>query len=883
MDRVRAPLELTWAGLEWTFEEPMFLWALLAIVPAVALTFLSRAWISRAARFGSLAQRALLIGLLCLAGAESSVLRPSDRVCVSVLTDVSDSMDAGSFDKGKALAQELQENKRDRDIVQWVVFGERAEDVSAELLGGHLDLSQARARVGATATHLASALEVAAGVQSPDCEPRIAIVSDGQVTRGDASAALLGGRTAGGSRAPRVAWVPLEESGDVDAGVAGFTLPEQVRIKESFDCAVRLSATGKVRGRLLLRATSGDDKEQTFERDLELSEGEISEVFSLKAETQGELEIEARWVPETPDRFEQNDRAQIVMPILGPPSVLLVDSGLKEADALKRAIEAQSFEVDVRSARDVPESPEDLEKYAFVILSDLPRGSLSSRTARALEEMVRGGGGLLVTSGPRGRAGMRGSPLENILPLRAEGTDEERTAGVAMVLAIDRSGSMSGGPLEMAKAACRATLGTLEPTDLLEVIAFDSRPSRAVPMQPARLRASMDASIARIQAGGGTEILSTLDMAYQDLLRARARKKHIVLLTDGNADTDGIYDVASAAFADGITVTSVGLGPGVNEALLRTIAEAGGGRYHAVSDAALLPRIFVREAELTMQEEVKPERFSISVFEEAPFLKGTGVSRAPLLRGIESMRPRSFPARVLLGVDTGQPLLAVMPVGLGHTLVWASDFKGGWGSDFMRWAGFPKFMGQLIRAHQRSDSSDLWPLELRFEDDDLVARFDAQDEEGFDNSITSRLSVFRADAKQAALGESVTAPFELKGPGHYEARVPLPDFGSFFVRATHLSQKKSRSARSFQAALRPYPEEYVDLGRGRSHSGISTETDLNVSGLLELPSSQGKTRVALRDWLLSGAAIVLALEVLLRRLGAGKARRLLTRRVTGPY
>src|SRR5690606_28444921 len=112
----------------------------------------------------------------------------------------------------------------------------------------------ARARVGATATHLASALEVAAGVQSPDCEPRIAIVSDGQVTRGDASAALLGGRTAGGSRAPRVAWVPLEESGDVDAGVAGFTLPEQVRIKESFDCAVRLSATGKVRGRLLLRA-----------------------------------------------------------------------------------------------------------------------------------------------------------------------------------------------------------------------------------------------------------------------------------------------------------------------------------------------------------------------------------------------------------------------------------------------------------------------------------------------------------------------------------------------------------------------------------------------------------------------------------------------------
>ncbi len=879
---MKEPLELTWAGLSWTFEEPRFFWSLLVIVPVLALTVLSRAWISRAARFGSAALRTLLIALLCLAGAESSVLWPSERVCVSVLTDVSDSMDAAAFDKGKALARELHEKKRERDTVQWVVFGERAEDVSAELREGGLAFSEARARVGATATHLASALEVAAGVQSPDCEPRIAIVSDGQVTRGDASAALSGARPpASSSRAPRVTWVPVEEERAVDAGVNGFSLPEQVRLKERFDCTVRLSATGSVRGRLLLSAATGD-KEQTFERDLELSEGEVSEVFSLEAETQGELEIEARWAPETPDRFEQNDRARIVLPILGPPSVLLVDSGLKDTEALRRAIEAQSFEVDVRSPREVPESQEQLEKYAFVILSDLPRGSLSSRATRALEGMVRGGGGLLVASGARGRAGLRGSSLENILPLRAEGTDEERTAGVAMVLAIDRSGSMSGGPLEMAKAACRATLGTLEPTDLLEVIAFDSRPSRAVPMQPARLRASMDASIARISAGGGTEILASLDMAYQDLLRAHARKKHIVLLTDGNADSDGIYEVASAAFADGITVTSVGLGPGVNEALLKTIAEAGGGRYHAVSDAAMLPRIFVREAELTMQEEAKPERFSISVFDEASFLRGTGVSRAPLLRGLESMRPRPFPARVLLGVDTGQPLLAEMPVGLGHTLVWASDFKGAWATDFLRWGGFPKFIGQLIRAHQRSDSSEVWPLELSFGDDELIASFDAQDEEGFDNSITSRLSVSRADTKEEAERESLTAPFELRGPGRYEARVELPEYGSFFVRATHLSQKRSRAARSFQAALRPYPEEYVELGRGRAHSGISTESDLDVSGLLEPPISRTITRVELRDWLLSGAAILLAFEVLVRRLGGQRARRL-TGRVAGPY
>lgn len=878
---MRAPLELTWAGLEWTFEEPRFFWALLAVVPLVALALSSRAWISPAARFGSSALRALLVGTLCLAGTGSSVVRPSERVCVSVLTDVSDSMEASSFEKGKALARELIEKKRDGDTVQWIAFGERAEDVSGELSGSGLDLAGARARVGVARTNLARALELAASAQSPDCEPRVAIVSDGQATRGDASAALANarcpedGRGCGSSRAPSVTWVPVEERGAVDVSVVGFSLPGQVRVRERFDCVVRLRATGSARGRLLLRAPSGD-KEQIFERSLELSSGDVSEVFSLEASVQGELEIEASWLPEVPDRFEENDRARIVAPILGPPSVLLVDSGQNEVEALKRALVAQSFEADVRSPRDVPPSQQQLEKYAFVILSDLPRGSLSPAVERTIEEVVRAGGGLLVASGARGRGGLRGSSLERILPLRAEGTDEERTAGVAMVLAIDRSGSMSGAPLEMAKAACRATLGTLEPSDLLEVIAFDSRPSRAVPMQPARLRASMDASIARIQAGGGTEILASLDMAYQDLLRARARKKHIVLLTDGNADTDGIYEVASAAFADGITVTSVGLGPGVNEALLRTIAEAGGGRYHAVADAAMLPRIFVREAELTMQEEAKQERFSIAVFEEASFLKGTGVSRAPLLRGVEPTRPRPFPARVLLGVDTGQPLLAEMPVGLGHTLVWTSDFKGAWATDFLRWGGFPKFIGQLVRAHQRSDSSEIWPLEVRFDDDELIASFDAQDDSGFDNSITSRLSVSRADTKEEAERKSLTAPFELKGPGHYEARVPLPELGSFFVRATHLSQKQARTASSFQAAVRPYPEEYVDLGRGRAGSGISTESDraLDVNALLEPPISRTKTRVELRDWLLSGAAILLALEVLMRRLGVRGAGRL---------
>src|SRR5690606_5795846 len=187
---------------------------------------------------------------------------------------------------------------------------------------------------------------------------------------------------------------------------------------------------------------------------------------------------------------------------------------------------------------------------------------------------------------------------ERILPVTMDSQKEREVPGVAMALVIDRSGSMTGLPLAMAKEACSATVGVLDPNDLIEIIAFDSRPTRFVKMQPARYRSRIESSVATILPGGGTEIFESLDMAYQDLAATEARKKHIILLTDGNAASDGIYELASAAFAEGITITTVGLGGGVNRALLSMISEAGGGRFHAAEDPSRLPRIFTRETEL---------------------------------------------------------------------------------------------------------------------------------------------------------------------------------------------------------------------------------------------------------------------------------------------
>ena len=92
-------------------------------------------------------------------------------------------------------------------------------------------------------------------------------------------------------------------------------------------------------------------------------------------------------------------------------------------------------------------------------------------------------------------------------------------------------------------------------------------------MTPAKHRARIQSDIARIQAGGGTEIFRALDAAYQALVdHARARES-----TSSCSPTARRRRTASAISCRrwrprASRVTTVGLGGGVDESLLRMIA-----------------------------------------------------------------------------------------------------------------------------------------------------------------------------------------------------------------------------------------------------------------------------------------------------------------------
>jgi hypothetical protein len=370
--------------------------------------------------------------------------------------------------------------------------------------------------------------------------------------------------------------------------------------------------------------------------------------------------------------------------------------------------------------------------------------------------------------------------------------------------------------MEMAKQACVATANTLQPDDLISVIAFDSQPTRYVKMQPARYRSRIQNDILRIQPGGGTEIFASLDMAYQDISAVEARKKHVILLTDGNARSEGIYDLVTSMLAENITVTTVGLGTGINDELLRMIADAGGGRYHSVPDPNSLPRIFTREAELISKEAVVEDWFPVRRVANAQFLRGINIGSAPLLRGYVSTTLKPPPAELILASDRGEPILARWRVGLGWSLAWTSDVKNNWAVDWLRWPEYGRFWAQLVREHMRGERRRELPMEVHVEDDEIVATVQSlTDDERFDSSFESVLRV-RPGKVRGATGkpeEPKEVPFLLKAPGLYEARVRAPGFGSFVLDARHLRREEDGVLRpagvSYGHAALPYPREYA--------------------------------------------------------------------------
>ncbi len=687
-----------------------------------------------------------LIVLAIAAGLAAPRLRlRSSQVFVLATYDTSRGIGLQAQEQGEAFRQEL------REAAGSIGFGELSFPHEAECGPGNLATAVASARAMIPA----------------DRVPRMLIMTDGNRLGEDSLAVAEGAGCA-------IDVVPLGPP-EHEVYVAAVETSGTIRQGESFFADVVVQSLHNDMGRLIL----GIDEIQPLEREVTLEPGQNRFRFRGLAGPGPTVRLSAHIVG-CRDTLPENNTAASIVYVLPRPRVLLVDSQPRLAEALREALEAsEAFEVTLGRPESIPKRLDQLLEYDLVIVSNVPAAGLSKDQLTALHRYVHdNGGGLIVVGGNRAfTAGdYGGTPIETMLPVEAYVKPDKPKPTLAMLLVLDRSGSMQGAPIELARQAARQAVGKLGPLDQVGIIAFEDRVHWIVPLQPFTDPEQVIDRIGAITAGGGTNIAPAFDQAHLALRGAVADRKHIILLSDGISHPADFHTIARRIAEDGITVSTVGVGDEASEQFLSDIADLASGQAYFCAKPADMPSIFEADVIAAGKHGITEEPFQPAVVSPARMLAGFDPAAAPPLLGYVDTRTKPG-SQLVLTSPAGDPLLAWWRYGRGVSMAFTSDVHNRWAAAWHRWQGFGPFWVKLARQAVRVDPLGRFRPAVALRGGRAMVALDAVDREGrWLNGADVRISVLGPGGRRV---EPVAC--ELIEPGRYAASVPAEVAGDYHV------------------------------------------------------------------------------------------------------
>ena len=275
-------------------------------------------------------------------------------------------------------------------------------------------------------------------------------------------------------------------------------------------------------------------------------------IFRDKAIQPGTHQYTVRVAGTETDPVSENNTAKILVGIEGFRPILHAtttsDSGLA------RLLQAGGLDVRTAPPSAYRWSLDELSGYSAVLIENVLATEIGLHGMENLAVWVKEtGAGFMMTGGEHayGPGGYFRSPLEPIMPVSMELRREHRKLSLAIVVAMDRSGSMSmtvgGGrtKMQLANLATAEVFDMLSPMDEFGVVAVDSSPHIIVDLAPVENRSHVRSDILRIGSqGGGIFIYEALSAAATMLLKAQAGTRHIILFADA-ADSRNPDDTAS--------------------------------------------------------------------------------------------------------------------------------------------------------------------------------------------------------------------------------------------------------------------------------------------------------------------------------------------------
>ena len=589
---------------------------------------------------------------------------------------------------------------------------------------------------------------------------------------------------------------------------------------------------------------------------IQLTADQVARVgFDVPMEVSGPTVWQAEIVPEQ-DRYAINNTAECIVTVRGDARVLAIHKQAHELRPFARALQQQGFSLDVREPSGLPRELNKLLEFDAVILSNVAATEISMRQQQMLQRYVTDFGGGLAMMGSENSFGLGGyykSPVEQVLPLISRFEKEREKPSLAMALVIDKSGSMEGMPIMLARQAAKATVELLSPRDQIAVVAFDGSSYIVSEMRNATDIESIKIAIDGIGAGGGTFMYSGMIDARNLLQSSVAKIKHMIVLSDGQtqaADHEGLV----AELADmGVTVSTVGLGPGADQALLSRLAEQGRGRFYHTLDPASVPQIFTRETMHASRSAIKEDLTMPVQVTDHPTLAGYETTQLPFVLGYVMTQPRPA-SQVVLATEAGDPLLAVSRFGLGVGMAYTSDMTQAWGGEWLAWEDCGIFWAQVLRFLARKSPPQGIMASATVEDERWVVDIKALDER--DAPLTDLVWDAKLIDEQ---NQSENVAVRTVGLGRYQTRLPLQGHDQLTLRL-HASYEDALRVLHYQ---RPYPAEYA----------LYRQPDAGVERLLPFETNAVRAdlqpvgrRRSMQPLLVLGAITALLGSVLLRRI-----------------
>lgn len=583
------------------------------------------------------------------------------------------------------------------------------------------------------------------------------------------------------------------------------------------------------------------------------------------------------------DPIPENNSARVLISINGAKPLLLVtanpDSSLDKF-LMKSGIKVRSS---------LPEynlwTLEELSRYSGIILENVPANDIGLHGMKILSGWVSEmGDGLMLTGGKNsfGPGGYFKSPLEEILPVSLELRSEHRKLSLALVIVLDRSGSMSmtasfgRTKMDLANTASAEVVKMLTHMDELGVLAVDTQPHVIAPLQTIKNKDALIDSIMSIQSmGGGIYVYDGLNAAAEMLSKSEAKTRHIILFSDASdSEKPGqLWELLPKCRKANITVSVIGLGHETDQdaEILKDIARMGEGRIFFTQNAEDLPRLFAQDTFAVTRSAFVDEPVMIKAQPGLHAITGLAFDFPAPIGGYNLCYARpNIELAATTQDEYSAPYIAAWNAGIGRVLCFTGEIDGEYTGEIGKWKDYGSLITSMVRWISEKSSLDFdrnaFVQSLSNGVYRLSLYLDTSPEEN--TSIQApTITVMRASKNGEPLVSSFT--MEWKSADLLELEYPLTGDDTI-VSIAHLD--KRRSIRLPPVCL-PYSAEFTPQGE---ENGMATlEMIAKGTGGTERIDPAGiwkdlplvSRHLYLQPFLLLSAILLFLSEILERRTG----------------